>query len=135
MALSLRHGKAVLKAKASSGAALDLGGLPFRSDLIEFLKEERRNGRKVILVTAADQALAAQVSAHLGLFDEVLASDGKTNLKGATKRDLLIERFGERGFDYIGNDRSDEPVWAASRNAYVVSRSSALLRRVQQRRP
>ena len=57
----------------------------------------------------------------------VLATEGDTNLKSQQKRNLLVDRFGEKGFDYVGNDHADLPVWKASNVAYVVSSSSVLI--------
>ena len=36
------------------------------------------------------------------------------NLSGQNKARRLVETFGERGFDYIGNDQSDIHVWAVA---------------------
>jgi 4-hydroxybenzoate polyprenyltransferase len=71
--------------------------------------------------------LADQVSRHLGLFDEVLATSATLNLKAGAKRDALVSRYGERGFDYVGNDWPDVPVWRAAAQAHVVSRSPRLI--------
>ncbi len=60
-----------------------------------------------MLCTASDAALANGVAAHLGLFDEVLASDGARNLAGRHKGEALRERYGEKGFDYAGNEYRD----------------------------
>ena len=47
------------------------------------------------------------------------------NLCGAAKRDLLVSRFGERGFDYAadggGFARHDVAVWASARRAIIVN--------------
>jgi 4-hydroxybenzoate polyprenyltransferase len=79
-----------------------------------------------LLVTASDRRMADPVAAYLGLFSEVLASDGKTNLRGKNKVAKLVERFGERGFDYAGNSSVDLPVWAQSRQALVVNATVGL---------
>ncbi len=42
------------------------------------------------------------------------------NLKGAAKAAALVERFGEGGFDYVGDTRADLPVWAKAQDAWVV---------------
>src|SRR5262249_21664120 len=60
---------------------------------------------------AADESIALAVAAHLGLFDEVIASDGAHNLKGAAKAERLVARFGAGGFAYIGDSSADEVVW------------------------
>jgi 4-hydroxybenzoate polyprenyltransferase len=70
------------------------------------------------LVTAADRTIAEEVAKFVGLFDEVLATDGGTNLKGRRKKDLLVERFGHGGFDYIGNSISDLSVFRAARRKF-----------------
>jgi 4-hydroxybenzoate polyprenyltransferase len=66
----------------------------------------------------------------LKLFDLVLASDGSTNLSGERKRACLVRHFGERGFDYAGNESRDLAVWSAARKAIVVSPNPRLFRAV-----
>ena len=74
--------------------------------------EQKRGGRVLILATASDIAMANPVARHVGLFDGVMASDGKTNLRHAAKLHALTEKFGPRGFDYAGNSSVDLGVWA-----------------------
>jgi 4-hydroxybenzoate polyprenyltransferase len=71
-------------------------------------------------VTAADVHLAQSISDHLGLFDEVYASDSQRNLKGATKAAFLADQFSATGFDYVGDSAADLSVWRLARAAYVV---------------
>src|SRR5205823_3354665 len=99
--------------------------------LIEFLHDEKRQGRALFLVTASDRSLAQKVANHLGVFDEVLASDGTTNLRGKTKGALLQARFGQTGFDYAGNSSVDLPVWAEARHAIVVNAGAQLTQRAR----
>jgi 4-hydroxybenzoate polyprenyltransferase len=126
----LLKGRAHLKREVGRRASLDPALLPYRSALLEYVRAEHDNGRKVILATASDERIANQVAAHLGCFDQVLASDGRTNLSGKRKRALLVEQFGERGFDYIGNEHRDLAVWSAARKAIVVNPSPRLMRAV-----
>jgi 4-hydroxybenzoate polyprenyltransferase len=74
----------------------------------------------LVLVTAADRRIAEALAARTDLFDEVLASDGVLNLKGQAKATALVARFGQGGFDYVGDARVDLPVWQAARQAIVV---------------
>ncbi|HEX5400478.1 MAG TPA: apolipoprotein N-acyltransferase, partial [Verrucomicrobiae bacterium] len=60
------------------------------------------------------------------VFDEVLGSDGRTNLRSGIKVKVLIAKFGERGFDYAGNSTADFAVWRGAREAIVVNASRAL---------
>jgi 4-hydroxybenzoate polyprenyltransferase len=116
----LLHGKAYMKRQIAFRAKFEVSRLPFRSSLLDWLKLERAGGRRLVLVTAADSHVANDVAAHLDVFHETLASDGLENLGGERKRRALVERFGERGFDYVGNSRVDERVWRSAHSAIVV---------------
>jgi 4-hydroxybenzoate polyprenyltransferase len=48
------------------------------------------------------------------------------NLKGTHKRDALVRRFGDAGFDYAGNAAEDLHVWRSARKAIVVNPSLRL---------
>jgi apolipoprotein N-acyltransferase len=120
------RGRAVLKRKLANRVTIDPVALPYNEKFLGFLREQKLAGRKLILVTASDQKLVLSVAGHVGLFDEVLASDGKTNLRGANKLKLLTEKFGERGFDYAGNSSADLAVWRGSREAIVVNAGPSL---------
>jgi hydroxymethylpyrimidine pyrophosphatase-like HAD family hydrolase len=78
----LLGGKAALKAKVAERVDLDVTALPYNSTLIDWLKEERAAGKRIVLCTATDERVAQAIADHLGLFDEVLASDGTTNNAG-----------------------------------------------------
>jgi len=119
--LWLFRGKAFLKRRLAGRADLDCSGLPYHPELLEYLHAQRAGGRSLVLVTASDRKYADQVAAHVGIFDAVLASDGKVNLSGKAKRDCLDRRFGERGFDYAGNGRDDLPVFSHARCAVLVN--------------
>jgi 4-hydroxybenzoate polyprenyltransferase/phosphoserine phosphatase len=127
--LWLLRGRAHLKRQIASRVGVDAATLPYNRDFLDFLRGERRRGRTLVLVTAADRALAQSVAKHTGLFHEVLASDGETNLRGHTKASALAKRFGKSGFDYAGNSTTDLPVWKESRRAIVVNASESLARR------
>jgi phosphoserine phosphatase len=96
------------------------------------MSSEKVSGRQLILATASDYEPAQAVADHLGLFDEVVASNGRENCKGATKLKHLRQRFGVN-FDYVGNSRPDLPIWMESRNAVVVRVSSGLQKKAQAR--
>ena len=111
-----RHERAL---GALKRVAFDAGALPFRDELIGWLAEEHAAGRHLVLVADGDPTLDQQVAVRLGLFDEVTRADGSGSAADR-KRRALVERFGERGFDYAGSDVADLPVWAAARGAIVV---------------
>lgn len=117
----LLHGKATLKQEVASRASLDAASLPYNNPLVLHLREQAAAGRPLILATGADRSLANAVAGHLGIFDEVLASDGRTNLTGARKLQRLEERFGPGGFVYAGNSRADIPLLRASAGAILAN--------------
>ena len=126
----LAEGKVHLKTKLAQNYSIDAKCLPYNHQLISWLLEQHQLGRKIILATASHKILAQAVANHLEFFDEVLASEGDINLKANQKRSLLTSKYGERGFDYIGNDVADFPVWKSANAAYVVSSSPSFIKRV-----
>ena len=103
-------GKAALKAQVANIVSLDVAHLPYNRPLLEYLEQERGQGRRIYLTTGADARLAERIAAHLGIFDGVLASDGNTNLTGNNKLATLRAEFHGQDFDYIGNARPDLPL-------------------------
>ncbi len=93
--------------------------LPFRAEVLQWLREQHAGGRRLVLVADDDAQTAEQIALHLGLFDEVAHTEGAGSA-AERKRRALVERFGEHGFDYAGSDPSDMIVWEASRAAFVV---------------
>jgi 4-hydroxybenzoate polyprenyltransferase len=124
--LWLLGGRARLKRELSDRVLPDPATLPYRPEVLGQIDAARRAGRQVLLVTASDQRIADRVGAHLGLFDEVIGSDGARNLKGREKARYLVERFGERGFDYLGDSSADLPVWQRSHTALAVTADPAV---------
>lgn len=131
----LLHGRAALKQQLAREGLPDAHSLPYRQDLLEYLREQKRLGRRIVLVTAADRRVAEAVSAETGLFDAVYASDGHSNLAGKCKRDRLTQLFGPGGFDYIGNSRRDLPVWQTAHAALIAGAHRGLLRAIKKTRP
>lgn len=123
----LASGKSYLKSRLAETSSIDPASLPYNEPLVAWLREQKIQGRQLVLATASHRRLAEAVAWHLDLFDEVLATEGEINLKSHHKRDLLISRYGERGFDYVGNDSADMAVWKAAKHAYVVSSSPSLI--------
>ena len=116
----LLAGPASFKRHLADRTQLDPAHLPYRQEVLDLIRQEKAVGRRVVLATAADRKIAEAVSNHLGLFDEVHASDGQLNLKGANKAALLAQHFAQTGFDYVGDSTADIEVWRAARAAYVV---------------
>jgi 4-hydroxybenzoate polyprenyltransferase/phosphoserine phosphatase len=126
---ALVRGRAAFKQHVAAQVKVDPANLPYHAELITWLKTQKASGRKLVLATASDINMAKPIADHVGLFDDVMASDGKTNLRNAAKRDALTKRFGERGYDYAGNSTDDLGVWPGTREAVVVNAPESLARR------
>jgi 4-hydroxybenzoate polyprenyltransferase len=119
------------KRRLATLTAPDPALLPYNGPLLDYLREQKDQGRRLILVTATDAEMAQRIADHLGLFEEVIASDGVVNLKGRVKAEELLRRFGHNGFDYAGNDWPDLAVWREARGIIVVNAPSALNKTVR----
>ncbi|RYZ74906.1 MAG: UbiA family prenyltransferase [Lysobacteraceae bacterium] len=122
----LLKGKAALKREIASRVSLDPATLPYDERVLEVLRSA--SGRRRVLCTASDHLLVDPIARHLGLFDQVLASNGMENMRGGRKAEALLRLFGERGFDYMANERVDLQVWKHARKAWLVDASPALVR-------
>lgn len=127
----LVKGKIAFKTHLAETIVIDVSTLPYNGTLIEWLREQKSLGRQIVLATASHRLLADQVARHLDLFDDVMATDANSNLKAEAKRDALVRRYGERGFDYVGNDWPDVSVWQSASQAHVVSHSKRLIEKAR----
>ena len=119
------RGRAYLKARVFEETCLDYASLPLHEGVVEWLREEKTRGRHLVLATASDRRAAEQAVAHLELFDIVLGSDPKCNLRGSEKIRSILQYCGPT-FDYAGNSRHDQPVWSAAREAILVNTSRSV---------
>ncbi len=116
----LLKGRAALKRGLAERGGIDVQGLPYRRDVLSYLSAEKQAGRRIILATAADRLIAIRIAEHLGLFEDVLASDGTRNLKGPSKLEAIRARLGP-DFVYAGDSVADLPIWQASKGAILVA--------------
>jgi len=124
----LLKGKSCLKHEIAARVSIDYGCLPYNRKVIAYLEKEKKKGRSIVLVTAADKIIAEAIAAHLYLFDKVLASTDRLNLKGKQKAAVLVEKYGEKGFDYIGNEAVDRHIWKHAVTAISVNQGRSLRR-------
>ncbi len=121
-------GRPRLKEELAARAEVDVGTLPYRPELVAFLREEHAAGRRIVLATASSESLARAVASYLGIFESVLATTRHENMKGETKARELVERCGAGAFDYVGDSDADRAVWRHARFAYVVGDPVRLMR-------
>ncbi|RFC46287.1 MAG: 4-hydroxybenzoate polyprenyltransferase [Verrucomicrobia bacterium] len=124
----LTQGKARLKRQLAARCLPNPATLPYRREVLEFIRAEAARGRELVLATAGDRRIGEAVSKHFGFFRAVLASDGKRNLSGVRKLNAILAHTGGGGFGYVGDAEVDLEVWARASDSYIVSESSRLLR-------
>ncbi|OGV27636.1 MAG: hypothetical protein A3F18_07605 [Legionellales bacterium RIFCSPHIGHO2_12_FULL_37_14] len=127
----LLYGKARFKLEVAKRVSLNPSTLPYNQELLKWLVDQKSLGRKVILCTAADQSVALSIANYLGVFDSVIASDGKININGVNKRLALQKILGGQQYDYAGNSASDMGVWRGARKIIVVNARKAVLKGAQ----
>jgi len=94
--LWLLKGRAFLKRRIFQWVQIDLSLLPLNEELLAWLREEKKRGRRLILATASDYDQARSVVEPLGLFDAIMGSDGRRNLKGRNKLLTIVKECGEK---------------------------------------
>lgn len=95
--------------------------IPWNKAIIKYINEEYKMGRVIVLATASNIEMAKLVQKKFPFFKEILGSTSEMNLKDKNKASVLVEKFGKKGFDYIGNDYSDIAVWKVANKAHLAS--------------
>lgn len=116
--LWLFKGKAYFKNKLADIVTPDVTKLPYNTKVIDYLVSEAENGAKLCLATASDIRIAQGVASYLDIFDHVLGTE-KLNLQSERKREVLVNHFGENGYEYIGNSSADLAVWRSASVIHV----------------
>jgi 4-hydroxybenzoate polyprenyltransferase/phosphoserine phosphatase len=127
----LLRGRASLKRQLADRATIDVSTLPYNQDVLRLIRETKDRGGKVVLATASEERLATAIAKYLGVFDLVIGSDGKSNIKSEAKLAAIREHLRGRDFVYVGDSRADLPVWGGASKAYVVSRNASLKRKIE----
>lgn len=123
----LFKGRSKLKDEISRVVNIDVSLLPYDNEVIKYIKKEKSHGRAVVLATATNKIYAQKIADYLGIFDDVIASDYSVNLASKNKANELIKRYGEAGFDYMGNSKADLNVWSKAKNSIVVNPDKGVL--------
>lgn len=107
---------------------LDIDRAPLRRVLLRWLESEHATGRSVVVASGAPDELVSAVVARHAMFSDGWGSTGDHHLVGAAKAALLVDRFGEGGFDYVGDAKEDLAVWRVARRAVLCTPSRRVTR-------
>ena len=128
LAATMIKGTFRAEAQDRGGGSVAPDTLAWNPAVLEEIAVAQVTGRPVWLASASDARAVSPLAETVGAAG-CLASDGRTNLAGEAKAAALVARFGERGFDYIGNERRDLAVWKRARRAIGVGSRPAQRRR------
>lgn len=128
----LLKGRAVLKQNLASTTNVNLDLLPVNPEFLEFLIGEKKNKRKLVLISASDQTVVDAIAQRFSLFDEAIGSDGTINLKSQAKLNR-IKTINEGGpFAYAGNSNADLVLWQSADEIIVVNAEATVSRQADQ---
>src|SRR5262245_23752591 len=80
LAALVLHGKAGFKAVVMRAVPVDPATLPYRREVLDYVRSQREAGRVTALATASHQVAAQRIADHLALFEKVFATDDAVNL-------------------------------------------------------
>lgn len=127
--LAIRHGRVALKMAVRAHSISGVASFPVREDLVDWLRIEASRGRRLHLVTAADENVALAAADRFEFFDRVIATRDTVNLKGPAKCDALHRHFAE-GWSYVGNSHADMPVFGGAQSVVLAGHHAGLEQRV-----
>lgn len=92
----------------------DLEGtaLPLNQALLDYLREQKATGRRLVLNTTESPEAAAQLLGEDQIFDEILSCRDTAQLNST---------FGENSYDYIGDETTALDVWHSARQRIIVA--------------
>jgi len=119
------NGRSFAKAMVHRHSSIAVERLPYNTQLIEHLREGKARGRAIHLATAAHRSVARRVARHLNLFDSVIASDARSNIKGRRKLQKIASLQQGAPFAYAGDSSADRPLWDAAQQCIFVDAPAA----------
>lgn len=123
----LLRGKAHLKSRLVEVTEIDIAVLPYNQKLLEWLRQRRADGWRLVLATATHERHAQAMASHLDIFDHVHGTRADRNLSGDAKRDMLATEYGSAQFEYVGNAKADFPIWRVASRAHIVNPERGVL--------
>lgn len=120
-------GRSFAKEKVAERVTINAEDLPYHQELLDYLKIKKEQGCSLILATASHKRYAQKISNYLGIFDNIIATEQKDNMKGSRKLKEIQKLSAGNRFSYAGDNKADIPIWeAAHSNIFVNAPKSAI---------
>jgi len=123
--------KKELKSWLADHVDLEWSNLPLNHEIEEYMNREINSGRDVYLVSGSHQKYLSKIHRLFPQVKEAVGTTHEANLIGKNKADYLVKRFGEKGFDYLGDSHQDLYVWSRAHAGLIISKNKKLIRKVQ----
>jgi 4-hydroxybenzoate polyprenyltransferase len=118
------RGRSFVKERVAKSVAINPARLCYESELLDYLKEKKSQGKILILATASHEIYANSIADHLGIFDQVIASDDQNNLKGKKKLGIIRKFVRDESFAYAGDSCADRSIWKEASSCIFVNAPS-----------
>jgi 4-hydroxybenzoate polyprenyltransferase/phosphoserine phosphatase len=131
----LALGKSNLKTRLADRVNPGIATVPLRFEVLNLIQDAQAEGRPVYLASASDRRYIEELADRIGGIAGVFGTEPGVNLSGSVKAERLIEAFGSRGYDYVGDLPKDFAVWRSARNALVVAHTDRFAAKVAEAFP
>lgn len=110
-----------------------IGGLATRNDslnceLLSYLKNAKKNNRRIILATGATLKTAKKFAEKYDIFDDIIASTEDFNCVGAHKMMKINELINDEKFMYVADHWYDWIIWQKATVLGVVNPKKIMLK-------
>ena len=124
----LLKGKCNLKYQISQLVDINPKTLPYNKSFLNYLKEQHKAGRKLILATATTEKYAQAIADYLGIFSQIIASTDKQNVSGSVKLEKI--KSNTKDFTYAGNASIDMLIFPYAKESLIVNPTRGLKRKL-----
>ena len=117
----LAKGRAYLKFQLSKRVSMPIETLPVNAEFFKYLQMQKKENRKLILISGANQKAVDEVNNCVKLFDATFGSDERVNLTGQKKLKKIEMLTKGKPFSYAGNSQEDTVIWNKASQAIIVN--------------
>ncbi len=127
--LYLFKGKAQLKQFLSSTTNFDIKNIPTNQKVIDLIKDYKKDGYQIILVTGSNQIIADKVHNNFDFFDKCYGSTNDCNLVGKEKYKFIKDVLKIDEFAYVGDSKKDLFIWDHAKEVIFVENNNKHLKK------